>query len=190
MILSDVDKATIRLNLVEALLEESEKSLHRPRSCPRSSPQSSPVTNRPTRYEFKSKDERGLLNGIVERSFHLPLAQRLVDPRQHSLEAVLMLKQILKIFWSCTQFYLPGNKSAASVSLSNPQSMQPRFDILRTVLAKPLPEASTGPRTTPPTHLHRGPHSSIHREVVARSIPLIRFLAFMCTKDERRSIDF
>ena len=33
------------------------------------------------RYEFKSKDERGLLNGIVKRSFHLPLAQRLVDPR-------------------------------------------------------------------------------------------------------------
>ena len=65
-----------------------------------------------------------------------------------------MLKQILKIFWSCTQFYLPGNKSAASVSLSNSQSMQPRFDILRTVLAKPLPEASTGPRTTLPTHLH------------------------------------
>ena len=27
MILSDVDKATIRLNLVEALLEESEKSV-------------------------------------------------------------------------------------------------------------------------------------------------------------------
>ena len=33
------------------------------------------------RYEFKSKDERGPLNDIVERSFHLPLAQRLVDPR-------------------------------------------------------------------------------------------------------------
>ena len=37
-----------------------------------------------------------------------------------------MLKQILKIFWSCTQFYLPGNKSAASVSLSNSQSMLTR----------------------------------------------------------------
>mmetsp|Transcript_46986 Transcript_46986/g.69588 ORF Transcript_46986/g.69588 Transcript_46986/m.69588 type:complete len:1060 (+) Transcript_46986:78-3257(+) len=89
------------------------------------------------RYEYKSKEQRGPLNEIVTQSFPLllPLSQRLSTPEEHSLEAALMLKQMLKIFWSSTQFYLP------SVS---PDQIQPWFDVLHSVLAKPLPEASTG----------------------------------------------
>ena len=99
------------------------------------------------RYEYKSKDQRGPLNEIVKQSFPLllPLGQRLSLPEEHSLEAAMMLKQILKIFWSSTQFYLPGGEgSDPSPALSNPQSMQPWFDILQRTLVKPLPEASTG----------------------------------------------
>ena len=106
------------------------------------------------RYEYKSKDQRGPLNEIVHKSFPmlLPLAQRLSDPNEHSLEAAMMLKQILKIFWSSTQFYLPGGDSnGQSPSLVNPDALQPWFDILCISLKKPLPEASTGlePRGQP-----------------------------------------
>mmetsp|Transcript_108 Transcript_108/g.167 ORF Transcript_108/g.167 Transcript_108/m.167 type:complete len:1061 (-) Transcript_108:259-3441(-) len=110
------------------------------------------------RYEYKSREQRGPLNEIVVKSFPLllPLAQRLSDANEHSLEAALMLKQILKIFWSSTQFYLPGGStdgSTASPGLANPESMQPWFEILRAVLSKPLPEASTGlePQNQPTT---------------------------------------
>lgn len=120
------------------------------------------------RYEYKSKEQRGPLNDIVLQSFPLllPLAQRLSDPNEHSLEAAMMLKQILKIFWSSTQFYLPsgvgGNDGGASAggggqstaeNAFQPEKMQPWFDILRAVLVKPLPEASTGlePRNQPTT---------------------------------------
>eukprot|EP00529_Nitzschia_sp_RCC80_P003831 CAMPEP_0113510620 /NCGR_PEP_ID=MMETSP0014_2-20120614/38237_1 /TAXON_ID=2857 /ORGANISM="Nitzschia sp." /LENGTH=1078 /DNA_ID=CAMNT_0000406591 /DNA_START=56 /DNA_END=3292 /DNA_ORIENTATION=+ /assembly_acc=CAM_ASM_000159 len=106
------------------------------------------------RYEYKSKDQRGPLNDIVARSFPLllPLAQRLSDENEHSLEVAMMLKQILKIFWSSTQFYLPGgNDKEPSPALTNPQSMQPWLDILQRALVKKLPEASTGlePRGQP-----------------------------------------
>lgn len=105
------------------------------------------------RYEYKSKNERGPLNDIVTISFPmlLPLGQSLVQ--QHSLEAAMMLKQILKIFWSSTQFYLPGqeqsqetgeNPNSSSIGLARPDILQPWFDILTAALAKPLPEASTG----------------------------------------------
>lgn len=99
------------------------------------------------RYEYKSKEQRGPLNDIVVQSFPLllPLAQRLSEPCVNSLEGAMMLKQILKIFWSSTQFYLPGGDGVnPSPALANPQSMQPWFDILCKVLLKPLPEASTG----------------------------------------------
>lgn len=99
------------------------------------------------RYEYKSKEQRRPLNEIVMTSFPLllPLAQRLVEPTVHSLEAAMMLKQILKIFWSSTQFYLPGGDGTnPSPALSNPQSMQPWFDILCKALSKPLPEANSG----------------------------------------------
>jgi hypothetical protein len=104
------------------------------------------------RYEYKSKDQRGPLNEIVIQSFPLllPLAQRLST--ENSLEAAMMLKQILKIFWSSTQFYLPGGDATnPSPALSNPEALQPWFDILCKALAKHLPEASTGlePRGQP-----------------------------------------
>jgi hypothetical protein len=106
------------------------------------------------RYEYKSKDQRGPLNEIVKQAFPLllPLAQRLSVPEEHSLEAAMMLKQILKIFWSSTQFYLPGGEgNGPSPALSNPQSMQPWLDILQRTLVKPLPEASSGqePKSQP-----------------------------------------
>jgi importin-7 len=98
------------------------------------------------RYEYKSKEQRGPLNEIVQASFPLllPLAQELSRLDQHSLEAAMMLKQVLKIFWSSTQFYLPNGDS-------RPDHLQPWFDILTRALAKPLPEASTGlePRNQP-----------------------------------------
>lgn len=96
------------------------------------------------RYEFKPREQRGPLNDIVAQSFPLllPLAQRLCDPSENSVEAAMMLKQILKIFWSATQFYLPGDATGnnSSPCLSNPQGMQPWFDIIQKSLAKELPE--------------------------------------------------
>ena len=108
------------------------------------------------RYEYKSREQRGPLNGIVMQSFPmlLPLAQRLSIVEEHSLEAAMMLKQILKIFWSSTQFYLPGGDGKdPSPALTNPDSMQPWFDILQRALVKPLPEAASGlePRNQPTT---------------------------------------
>lgn len=110
------------------------------------------------RYEYKSREQRGPLNEIVMKSFPLllPLAQRLTAPNEHSLEAALMLKQILKIFWSSTQFYMPGGSSNAdgassAPALANKEAMEPWFQVLKAVLSKPLPEASTGlePRNQP-----------------------------------------
>ena len=88
------------------------------------------------RYEYKSKEQRGPLNAIVSASFPLllPLAQELSQANQ--LEAAMMLKQILKIFWSSTQFYLPVE--------ARPEQLQPWFDVVTQALQKKLPEASTG----------------------------------------------
>jgi len=91
------------------------------------------------RYEYKPKEARGPLNQIADLSFPLllPLAQRLLE--DNSLEAALTLKLILKIFWSSTQFFLPHSAGGSSfLSLSNPQIMQPWFDVLSNTLAKPL----------------------------------------------------
>lgn len=94
------------------------------------------------RYEYKAREQRGPLNDIVTQSFPLllPLAQELL-PETH-LEAAMMLKQILKIFWSATQFYLPGGNDPKqpSPALVNPEVMQPWFDILQISLEKPLPD--------------------------------------------------
>ncbi len=99
------------------------------------------------RYEYKAREERGPLNQVVDQFFPLllPLAQRLINPNEHSLEAAMTLKQILKIFWSSTQFFLPSSAgSATSLSLTHPQTMQPWFSVLEKALSKPLPEANTG----------------------------------------------
>lgn len=88
------------------------------------------------RYEYKSREQRGPLNDIVQISFPLllPWGQRLAgNENEISVEAAMMLKQILKIFWSSTQFYLPGFNQQ-----NNP--IAPWFDIIYAVLAKPLPE--------------------------------------------------
>jgi len=186
-LMDEEDKATIRSNLIEALMEEPEKSIRDlmaetvhsiavhdfPDKWPHLLPsllnqismnadpsQALRVHNALLalrkvckRYEYKSREQRGPLNEIVQASFPLllPLAQRLSAPDQHSLEAALMLKQILKIFWSSTQFYLPGGRGDGSPALADPRVLQPWFDILTAVLAKPLPEAETGlePRGQP-----------------------------------------
>jgi importin-7 len=123
------------------------------------------------RYEYKSKEQRGPLNDIVAQAFPLllPLGQHLSNPMEHSLEAAMMLKQILKIFWSSTQFYLPGLEAStttvsgdennsiggpaenSSIGLARPEQLQPWFDVLTSALKKQLPEASTGlePRDQP-----------------------------------------
>ena len=94
------------------------------------------------RYEYKSREQRGPLNEIVAQSFNLllPLAQELVQ--DNHLEAAMMLKQILKIFWSSTQFYLPGGNdpNQPSPALLHPESMQPWFDVVNLALKKPLPD--------------------------------------------------
>mmetsp|Transcript_3164 Transcript_3164/g.3583 ORF Transcript_3164/g.3583 Transcript_3164/m.3583 type:complete len:1068 (+) Transcript_3164:211-3414(+) len=100
------------------------------------------------RYEYKSKEQRGPLNEIVAAAFPLllPLAQRLSSSDENSLEAAMILKQILKIFWSSTQFYLPGGgaNGEPSPALKDPTSMQPWLDILQQALVKKLPEGGTG----------------------------------------------
>lgn len=112
------------------------------------------------RYEYKSKEQRGPLNEIVAAAFPLllPLGQQLSQENQNSLEGAMMLKQVLKIFWSSTQFYLPGAdaddssktnpNSTTTPSLCRPEQLQPWFDILTAALKKPLPEASTGLQPT------------------------------------------
>ncbi len=67
----------------------------------------------------------------------------------------MMLKQILNIFWSSTQFYLPsGNTTNGTVSgtpspvLADPGALALWFKVLKAVLTKPLPEASTGLKPT------------------------------------------
>ena len=119
------------------------------------------------RYEYKPKDQRGPLLTIVDYSFPLllPMAHSLLQPsttehekaKEYSNEPALILKQILKIFWSCTQFYLPGTegitiedgKATGSLqnpstwnhtSLVTPEGIQPWFSILLMALSKPLPE--------------------------------------------------
>lgn len=197
-ILSDTDKAEIKIALVRALVDEPEKSvrdlfaecLHTmvvhefPEKWPDLVPtllttirEGIVAMDQPEqkhraglqvhnsllalrkvckRYEYKSKDQRGPLNDIVQASFPmlLPLGQQLVQ--QHSLEEAMMLKQILKIFWSSTQFYLPGREpgnsegettnngggdGTSSIGLARPDLLQPWFDILTAALKKVLPEA-------------------------------------------------
>jgi importin-7 len=212
--LSETDKETVKLGLLHALLNESEKSvrdllaetlqtivihdfpekwpallptllntiqmgMHQVgilnASAPASPPSSSftgltvhnallAIRKVTKRYEYKSKEQRGPLNEIVAQAFPLllPLGQHLSNPQEHSLEAAMMLKQILKIFWSSTQFYLPSleatatggadtDPSTSSIGLARPEQLQPWFDILTTALKKPLPEAATGlePREQP-----------------------------------------
>ena len=200
-LLSEQDKQAVKTGLINALLDEPEKSMRSlmadtlhsviihdfPEKWPQLIPQlvqtiQTGMTNMERqglrvhnallalrkvckRYEYKSKEQRGPLNEIVRATFPLllPLGRELSAQNQHSLEAAMMLKQILKIFWSSTQFYLPGSSSSTSttttqngdsqdtVALARPEQLQPWFDILTRALQKPLPEDSTGlePRGQP-----------------------------------------
>ena len=178
-ILSDPDKAAVKEGLINAMLNESEKSLRDlmsetlhtvvvhefPDKWPGLVPKLLQTIQMGVqediskhglavhnallalrkvckRYEYKAKEQRGPLNDIVRSAFPLllPLGTELSQPHQHSLEGAMMLKQILKIFWSSTQFYLPGDEAATT----RPEDLQPWFDILTRALQKPLPEASTG----------------------------------------------
>lgn len=97
------------------------------------------------RYEYKSKEDRVPLDQISEQFFPilLQLAQRLNDPNEHSLEAAMTLKQILKIFWSSTQHFLPQSIGGIT-TLLHPEVLQPWFEVLEKALSKKLPEANTG----------------------------------------------
>ena len=53
-----------------------------------------------------------------------------------TIEAAEIMKLVLKIFWSCTQFCLPPGACA------QPAVLRPWFEMLHAVLAKPLPEAN------------------------------------------------
>jgi hypothetical protein len=173
ILLAPDDKELVKKNLVQALLDEPEKSirdllaetLHHvcihefPDSWPALIPQLLETIQQKglplrvhnallalrkvcKRYEYKAREQRGPLNEIVAQSFPLllPLAQELVHDSH--IEAAMMLKQILKIFWSSTQFYLPGggDPTQPSPALVHPESMQPWFDVINISLSKPLPE--------------------------------------------------
>ena len=97
------------------------------------------------RYEYKHKKDRGPLDQIADQFFPLllPLAQRLNDLNEHSLEAALTLKQILKIFYASTEQYLPQSIGGIT-TLLHPEVMQPWFEIFQKALSKKLPEDETG----------------------------------------------
>jgi len=177
-LLSDTDKATVRVLLTNVLLLESEKSIRdllaeamhfvaiqdfpeywpellptllttvaaysslmsqhaHPTITTSSSPTHLQVHNALfalhricKRYEYKPKDKRGPLLHIIDQSFPLllPMAHALLQPSlgnseedrmmEFSIESALILKQILKIFWSATQFYLPGTEALDSTGSS------------------------------------------------------------------------
>jgi len=95
------------------------------------------------RYEYKPEDQRGPLEDIVQQSFGLllPLGQELVQQQSTPTpETALMLKQVLKIYWSCTQFFLP-----TCLSLERPHELWPWFDLLTAALAQPASDAPDDP---------------------------------------------
>lgn len=97
------------------------------------------------RFEYKNKKERGPLDQIADQFFPLllPLAQRLNDPNEHSLEAAMTLKQILKIFYASTEQLLPQSIGGIA-TLLHPEVMQPWFEVFEKALSKKLPEDETG----------------------------------------------
>jgi len=88
------------------------------------------------RYEYKKRDSRGPLDEIVKKTFPLLLSliQNLLSTKNYSLESALMMKQCLKIFWSCTQFFLSNDFTMSSIA--------PWFEIFRQMMQLKLPEAS------------------------------------------------
>jgi len=58
------------------------------------------------RYEYKGKDQRGPLTEIITRGFPLLTTMMGALIKQDTNEAAGIMKQTLKVFWSCTQFNL------------------------------------------------------------------------------------
>eukprot|EP01041_Mallomonas_annulata_P011336 gene11336-23725_t len=87
------------------------------------------------RYEYKSNEKRQPLNDMVEISF--PILQNLLTHivDNNSIEAAQVIRMILKIFWSATQYALPLVRGI-DVNLW--------FSIMAKLLDKRLPEASEG----------------------------------------------
>lgn len=87
------------------------------------------------RYEYKQKEARQPLNDLIQASF--PYLQQLMQLiiGHNSLEAAQVMRMCLKIFWSATMYMLP-TVSGVDVNLW--------FQMIATILNKPLPEASEG----------------------------------------------
>lgn len=90
------------------------------------------------RYEFKKRDDRHLMNALIDTMFPTiqTLLVQLVD--NNLIEASHILRICLKIFWSCTHYALPNIQAGAVVDIHL------WFKIIGQILQKPLPEASTG----------------------------------------------
>lgn len=87
------------------------------------------------RFEYKAKDDRQVLNDIIQTSF--PTLQQLMTVllENNMNEAAHIMRICLKIFWSTTVYALP-EVSGVNVNLW--------FNSLAYILQKPLPEASEG----------------------------------------------
>ena len=84
---------------------------------------------------FIVREARIPLDNIVEQSFPLMQVLLINIIQNHSLEAAHVIRLILKIFWTCTQYQLPSS-SNVDVNLW--------FTIFSQLLEKKLPEASEG----------------------------------------------
>jgi len=84
------------------------------------------------RFEFKGRDAeaRRPLEQVVGVSFGFlrDLLVGLVEPSAHHVEAAVLAKLVLKIFWSCTQMELPD------LAKKEPNFLLPWFDLIRRIL--------------------------------------------------------
>jgi hypothetical protein len=104
------------------------------------------------RYEYKPRNDRKVLNDIIQISF--PTLQQLMTVllENNQLEAAHIMRICLKIFWSTTVYALP-EVSGVNVNLW--------FNSLAYILNKPLPEAHEGVepvnQPTNPSDRHQWP---------------------------------
>ncbi|OEH76840.1 importin [Cyclospora cayetanensis] len=84
-------------------------------------------------YEFKGRDSRKALDGIIDRTWPclLPTAARLIkEGGPENLEAMTLFKLALKIYWSCTQLCLSNSPLVVS-------TMDTWFELLSTCIKLP-----------------------------------------------------
>jgi len=74
------------------------------------------------RLEYKQREDRGPLHEIIGAALPLlqTLTKQLLETRNHTIEAALIMKLCLKILWSCTQFSLPVGIDFAASAPSSP----------------------------------------------------------------------